>query len=289
MPGPLDITADGAGPTAGSRLPAHPRKPEQTMSDEASPVVEHRDGDVSWITLNRPERMNAVTPALYEALGDVVESVAADESVRCVVLTGAGRAFCAGRDLKQPPVFAAASAGEWMGKRSAYLRRHARIATTLHTMPKPVIAMINGACAGAGLSLAGACDIRIAGEAAVLTSAFVRAGLSGDMGGTWFWSRILGSAKARRLYLMSERFDAAAAHAFGLVDRVVSDAALHAAVAEIAADLAATSPAALRLAKAALTAAEDATLETVLELEADSMAMAGVDLALTSGEIGDHA
>src|SRR3546814_16417847 len=86
----------------------------------------------------------------------------------------------------------------WIGRRIDYLRRHARIARTLHLMGKPTIAMVNGACAGAGLSLAGACDIRIAARSAVLTSAFVKVGLSGDMGGTWFWSRILGAGQARR-------------------------------------------------------------------------------------------
>ena len=255
------------------------------MDDTLPPLIEHRDGPVCWITLNRPERMNAVTPELYEALAEAVARAAEDAAVRAVVLTGAGRAFCAGRDLKAPAAVPAATPGDWLERRVEYLRRHARITFQLHDMPKPTIAMINGACAGAGLSLAGACDLRIAGDGAVLTSAFVKAGLPGDMGGTWFWSRILGTGKARRLYLMSERFDAAAAERFGLVDRVVPIEMLHATVSELAAGLAATSPRALRHAKALLNAAEDGHLEAILDMEATAMAMGGIDAALADGEI----
>lgn len=259
------------------------------MDDASSPVIVRRDGPLCRIVLNRPHRMNTVTPALFEALGEAVSAAADDRDVRCVILTGAGRAFCAGRDLKEPPPPAVDGAGEWLDRRTDYLRHHARTAQLLHDMPKPTIAMVNGACAGAGLSLAGACDLRIAGESAVLTSAFVRAGLSGDMGGTWFWSRILGAGKARRLYLMSERFDAQAAAGFGLVDRVVPDADLNTVVMEMAAALAQTSPRALRYAKAALDAAESGHLAAVLDIEAAAMAMAGIDAAVDSGEIAARA
>lgn len=249
------------------------------------PVTERREGGVAWITLNRPDRLNAVTPALYEALAPIVERAAGDREVRCVVLSGAGKAFCAGRDLKAgATVPHGASAGAWIEDRVDYLRRSVTIARTLHDMGKPTIAMVNGACAGAGLSLAGACDIRIAATSAVFTSAFVKVGLSGDMGGIWFWSRILGTGKARRLYLMSERFDAAGAHAFGLVDEVVPDEALAERVAALAANFASGSPRALRYAKEALNAAEDSHLDAVLDLEASHMAMAGIDAAFEAGE-----
>ena len=144
--------------------------------------------------------------------------------------------------------------------------------------------MINGACAGAGLSLAGACDIRIAARSAVLTSAFVKVGLSGDMGGIWFWSRILGAGKARRLYLMSERFDAEAAERFGLVDQIVDDSALANTVAALAATFASGSARAYRYAKEALNAAEHSHLDAILDLEASQMAMAGIDAAHSAGE-----
>lgn len=249
------------------------------------PVTTRLADGVMWITLNRPDRLNTVNPALYEALGPIVEHAAHDRDVRCVVLTGAGKAFCAGRDLKSvshDP--AAASAGDWIERRTDYLRRHARIAKTLHTMGKPVVAMINGACAGAGLSLAGACDIRVAARSAVLTSAFVKVGLSGDMGGIWFWSRIIGTGKARRLYLMSERFDADAAAAFGLVDQVAADEELVPTVEALAGSFAEGSTRAFRYAKDALNAAESSSIDAILDLEASHMAMAGIDAAHAAGE-----
>jgi 2-(1,2-epoxy-1,2-dihydrophenyl)acetyl-CoA isomerase len=254
-----------------------------------APVTLRTVNGVCRITLNRPDRLNAVTPDLYETLGPIVERASDDKEVRCVVLTGAGKAFCAGRDLKagsSDP--AAASAGAWIERRIDYLRRHARIAHRLHTMGKPVIAMINGACAGAGLSLAGACDIRIAARSAVLTSAFVKVGLPGDMGGIWFWSRILGAGKARRLYLMSERFDADAAAEFGIVDQVVDDGALAETVETLARSFADGSARAYRYAKEALNAAESANLDAILDLEASHMAMAGIDAAFIAGEYETH-
>lgn len=257
-----------------------------TLPPMTEPSVTERTADgVRWITLNRPDRLNAVTPDLYETLGPIVERAARDSDVRCVVLTGAGKAFCAGRDLKAGASdLAAASAGAWIERRTDYLRRHARIAHRLHTMGKPTIAMINGACAGAGLSLAGACDIRIAARSAVLTSAFVRVGLSGDMGGIWFWSRILGSGKARRLYLMSERFDGSAAADFGLVDQVVDDDALADRAEALARSFADGSARAYRYAKEALNSAESSHLDAILDLEASHMAMAGIDAAFAAGE-----
>ena len=255
------------------------------MSKNSDVILQQHDGAVCWISLNRPERLNTVTPELYEALYEKVAAAGDDPDVRCVVLTGAGKAFCAGRDLKQPSMPAADSSGAWLERRQDYLRRHVRIAHALHEMPKPTIAMINGACAGAGLSFAGACDLRIASTDALLTSAFIKAGLSGDMGGTWFWTRILGSGKARRLYLLSERFNAQEAEAFGLVDKVVPAKQLRQTVAEIANDLVTATPQTLRYAKAALNAAEDSHLEAILEFEAMVMAFSGIDAAARSGEI----
>lgn len=262
--------------------------PAEVPADLAGPPVTDRLQDgVLWITLNRPDRMNTVTPPLYAALGPIIERAARDDAVRCVVLTGAGRAFCAGRDVKAGSTIPfARTPGDWIEARTDYLRSVASIVRMLHALPKPTIAMINGACAGAGLSLAGACDLRLAARSAVLTSAFVKVGLPGDAGGIWFWSRILGSGKARRLYLMSERFDADAALAFGLVDRVVDDATLAEETSAMARDFAAGSSRAYRYAKAALNAAEESHLDAILDLEASSMAMAGIDAALAAGEFG---
>lgn len=258
-----------------------------TVSDsESEPLVlSNLEDGVFRITLNRPARANTVTPELYDSLRPLIERAEIDRDIRCVVLTGSGKAFCAGRDLKAgATVPKADSAGEWMDSRIDYLRRSADIARLLHLLPKATIAMINGACAGAGLSLAGACDIRIAARSAVLTSAFVRVGLSGDMGGIWFWSKILGAGKARRLYLMSERFEGAAAEAFGLVDRVCDDGELLATTTTLARELAAGSSRAFRYCKEALSLAEHSSFAAVLDLEATNMAISGIDAAFASGE-----
>lgn len=244
------------------------------------PVLGEFVDGVQWLTLNRPDRLNAVTPELYDALMVRVSEAAADRRVKCVVLTGAGKGFCAGKDLKSSVVEQKSTPREWLEARIDYLRASAQISKLLHQMEKPTIAMINGATAGAGLSLAAACDFRVAGDAAVLTSAFVKVGLPGDMGGTWFWTRILGAAKAKRLYLRSERFDAQAALAFGLVDEVVSNEALKSHVSEVASQFASSSATALRFAKAALNAAPACSLDEILEIEAANTAMAGVDAAM---------
>lgn len=255
------------------------------MIDAGDLVISELVDGVQWLTLNRPDRLNAVVPELYEALGEQVAHAATDPAVRCVVLTGAGKGFCAGRDLKSGSAMDAVSPGAWMERRIDYLRRNAEIPRLLHDMPKPTIAMINGAAAGAGLSLAAACDFRIAGASAVLTSAFVKVGLPGDMGGIWFWSKILGTAKARQLYLKSDRFDAQSALEFGLVDDVVPDEGLQDSVAKLAAKFSSGSARAYRYAKSALNAAENSSLEAILDLEASSTAAAGIDAALEAGEI----
>ncbi|MEQ3648803.1 enoyl-CoA hydratase-related protein [Hyphomonas sp.] len=252
----------------------------QSIATGAEPVLSELVDGVQWLTLNRPDRLNAVTPELYDLLKARVAEAASDRRVKCVVLTGAGKGFCAGKDLKAAASEQAETAGEWLEARIEYLRASSQISKMLHEMEKPTIAMVNGAAAGAGLSLAAACDFRIAGEAAVLTSAFVKVGLPGDMGGTWFWTRILGAAKAKRLYLRSERFDAQAALAFGLVDEVVSDDGLKAQVSALAAQFASSSATALRFAKAALNAAPACSLDEMLEIEAVNTALAGVDAAM---------
>ena len=139
-------------------------------------------GPVATITLNRPDRLNAMTTELIEGVLDRLEQAATDETVRVVVLTGAGRGFCAGGDLGQTGLFAD---GRQEQDAVAELRRLHQTTVLLHEMPKPTIAAINGPCAGAGLSWACACDLRIAAESAVFRTAFLSAGLTGDFGGTW--------------------------------------------------------------------------------------------------------
>jgi 2-(1,2-epoxy-1,2-dihydrophenyl)acetyl-CoA isomerase len=192
----------------------------------SSTVLYERDGGVATVTLNRPGRMNALGGDLAERLLDALERAADDDDVRAVILTGAGRAFCAGGDLaalreRRAELLESGTAEAHV----AHLRRMMRSAELLRDMPKVTIAAINGACAGAGLSLACACDLRYAAAGAKLNVAFRDAGLSGDFGGTWTLSRIVGPAKARELYLLSPRFDAAEAERIGLVSTTLPDAA----------------------------------------------------------------
>jgi 2-(1,2-epoxy-1,2-dihydrophenyl)acetyl-CoA isomerase len=194
-------------------------------------VLVERDGPVATITLNRPESMNAMTAELLNDLAAAGAELAEDDSVRCVVLTGAGRAFCAGGDVKG---FAAAAArgprepgtGGTLVSRVDTLRQQEEISRLLYEMPKPTIAAINGAAAGAGMSIALACDLRIASEQARIVTAFARVGFSGDFGGTWFLQRLVGPAKAKELYFMAETVDAQKALELGLVTKVVPHGSL---------------------------------------------------------------
>src|SRR4051812_26697114 len=164
------------------------------------------DDGVAILTMNRPERRNALSPAMLDALAGALADAEADDDVRCVVLTGAGGAFCAGGDVKAM----AEAPGAFDYEEAVAVQRRSQRATSgrLHGMPKPTIAALPGAAAGAGFALALACDLRIAARGAVLTTAFGRVGLSGDYGGTWFLSRLVGTAKARELYFLSERVTA---------------------------------------------------------------------------------
>ncbi|MBV9842146.1 MAG: enoyl-CoA hydratase/isomerase family protein [Sphingomonadaceae bacterium] len=235
---------------------------------------------VALVTLNRPNSLNALNVSLHHALNEALHELAGNSDVRCVVLTGAGRGFCSGGDLRA--INAANIGGEdgaaprraGMLGRVDMVREHMIASRLLHRMGKPTVAMINGPCAGAGLSLAGACDFRVAGRKAVLLAAFTGVGLSGDGGGSWFWTQILGTAKARELYLLNERFDGERALAFGLVHRLVDDERLYDETMAMARRIAELPPVAQRLAKEVLNAAEDGSFEAVLEREALAMALA---------------
>jgi 2-(1,2-epoxy-1,2-dihydrophenyl)acetyl-CoA isomerase len=176
-----------------------------------------RDGAVATVTFNRPERLNAMTGESFDLLRSELEVLAEDDAVRAVVLTGAGRGFCAGGDLSTLAGTSNPADEEDIRERMARLTR---ITPLLHDMPKPTIAAINGACAGAGLSLACACDIRYAAEGAVFKTAFLSAGVPGDYGGTWTLPRVVGPGLARQLYLADERIDADTALRIGLVGAV---------------------------------------------------------------------
>lgn len=231
-------------------------------------LTERRDG-VLIITMNRPERRNAMSRPMIFALHEVLEEAAKDTEVRAVVLTGAGGAFCAGGDVK------AMNEGVDMGASFYEKRRNLRdrmdCSRLLHEMPKPTIAAIEGAAAGAGLSLALACDFRIAADTAKLTTAFAKVGLSGDFGGTYFLTQIVGSAKAKELYLLSPVISGKEAERLGMVTRAVDAGnALEEALSFIA-PLAAGAPLALGRMKANLNlAAGGGSLVEVMDLEADN-------------------
>jgi 2-(1,2-epoxy-1,2-dihydrophenyl)acetyl-CoA isomerase len=196
-----------------------------------------RNGGVLVLTLDRPERRNALSPALYEALLGALQAAAVDTEVGAVVLTGAGPAFCAGGDV----VRMAGNAGVPplpFEDRLRDLRRRTGIAELLHTMPKPTIAMIRGHAVGAGLSLALACDLRYADTTARLSTGFVNVGLPGDFGAHHFLPRLVGMAKARELYFTSPMLDPATALSLGLVNAVFEPDALETAVMDVAGRLA---------------------------------------------------
>ena len=179
------------------------------------------DDGVAVITMNRPDRRNAFSQAMISALGTVLAQVEADEAVGCVVLTGADGAFCAGGDVKNMAAPAADRDGASLDA-AIHRQRLSQRATSgrLWNMPKPTIAAIPGPAAGAGLSLALACDLRYAVPGAVLTTAFARVAFSGDYGGTWFLTRLVGSGKAKELYFFSERLSAEEARQLGIVNDV---------------------------------------------------------------------
>jgi 2-(1,2-epoxy-1,2-dihydrophenyl)acetyl-CoA isomerase len=185
-------------------------------------LIEKLEDGLLTLTLNRPERRNALNPDMLEALLDATRRAASNPAVTVVMLTGAGGAFCVGGDVK---AMAAQDARSLVvDDRTEDLRRKMESARLLHDMRKPTIAAIEGAAAGAGLSFALACDLRLANRSAKLTTAFVKVALSGDFGGTYFLTKLLGSAKARELYLTSPILSADEALQLGLVTRVFEDA-----------------------------------------------------------------
>lgn len=182
------------------------------------------DGAVAVITLNRPEALNSMTGELLNRLAEIGNEVASDAAVRAVVITGAGRAFCAGGDVKgmaERPAAGAAPSSGGLTSNVENLRRQEEISRLLYEMPKPTIAAINGHAVGAGLSVALSADLRVASQQAKLGTAFARVGFSGDFGGTWLLQRLVGPAKAKELYFLGEIIGAEQALALGLVTKVV--------------------------------------------------------------------
>jgi 2-(1,2-epoxy-1,2-dihydrophenyl)acetyl-CoA isomerase len=244
------------------------------MSESERMLVSNVEGRVLTLTLNRPEKLNALTKELHDQLLDAVARASTDRSVGCVVLTGAGAAFCSGGDLggARPGVEPQRPTQE---DRADTLLHHGETTRLLHCMPKPTIAMINGVAAGAGLALALACDLRIMSRAAVLTTSYVRVGLCGDLGMSYFLTHLVGPARARELLFMNRKLDAETALQWGLANRVEEAESVSAATLDVARQLAEAPAVAIRYMKQSLLRAETQTLPEVLESEAFGMARCG--------------
>jgi 2-(1,2-epoxy-1,2-dihydrophenyl)acetyl-CoA isomerase len=224
---------------------------------------------VATLTLDRPDRLNALTPAMIEDLLDRLRAISADAAIRCVVLTGAGRGFCAGYDLsggEEPQ-------REWRpDEAAAQLMLHGQIPVLLRRMPKPVIAALRGPVAGTGVVLAAACDLRIASRTVRFKLAFATAGRCGDPGGGFLLSSLIGPAQARALYLLDESVDAERALALGLVTKLFDDDRLDEEAQAMAMRLAHGPTAAYAAMKRNLNAAETASLEETMAMEATANA-----------------
>ena len=230
-------------------------------------LIEQVKDGVAVLTLNRPERLNAMSRPMLDALLEALPRLAEDAAVGVVVLTGAGRGFCAGGDVKAMAE-GTELGGQTMEEKAQALRSRMETSRWLHEMPKPTIAMMRGPAAGAGLSLAMACDLRIASDTVKLGTAFARVGYSGDFGGSYYLTQLVGTAKARELYFTADLLDAQQALGLGLVNRVVADARLEEETMALASRLARGPRVAYRYMKRNMNAAESASLKEMLGLEA---------------------
>lgn len=232
---------------------------------------------IATFTLDRPDALNSLTVPLKDELIKAFRGVAKDPAIRVVILTGAGRAFCAGQDLRERLEPDAAPLA------TEIRERFNPLIVAMRRLEKPIIGAINGIAAGAGASIAFACDIRIAAEGASFLLAFGKVGLVPDSGATWFLPRLVGPAKATELAMTGDPLTAADAERFGLVAKVVPPEALLDEARALATRLAASAPRALGLTKRALSHAEESTLDETLEYEAWLQGIAGATADHTEG------
>ena len=238
-----------------------------------NPLLVAVEDGVATLTLNRPERLNSFTASLHEELAEALERTARDDAIRALLITGAGRGFCAGQDLserKPAPGDARRDLGQGLE------RHYNPLIRCLRGLEKPVVAAVNGVAAGAGASLAFACDIVIAARSASFIEAFSRIGLIPDAGSTWFLPRLAGSARAMAMALTGETVSAESAAEWGLIWKVVSDDALMTEARELAARLAQGPTRALGLIKRALNRSASNGLDAQLDLERDLQREAGL-------------
>ena len=228
-------------------------------------LLQMADG-VARLTLNRPDRLNSFNTDMLSEVQDALSAVEADSSVRVLVITGAGRAFCAGQDLGDR-VVAPGGAPPDLG--ASIERGYKPLILALHRLPLPVIAAVNGVAAGAGANIALACDLVIAARSAIFIQAFARIGLVPDSGGTWILPRLVGHARAMGLALLGEKLPAEQAAQWGLIWRCVDDGQLAAEVATLAGQLAAAPTRGLARTKQAMLESWSRTLEQQLDIERD--------------------
>jgi 2-(1,2-epoxy-1,2-dihydrophenyl)acetyl-CoA isomerase len=227
-------------------------------------VLLERDDGIGTITLNRPEKLNAFAGRMRQELADAVRDATEDDGIRVLVITGAGRAFCAGADISY---MRGLKTRRDIGAFAELVEAGRDVVTTVRATPKPVIASVNGPAAGGGANLALACDVRIASDRATIGQTFNRIGLHPDWGGTYFLPRLVGPAKALELIFTAEMVDAAEALRLGLFNRVVPHEQLHAETAALAGSLAAKPPIALALAKRAIYESDTSNLSATLDTE----------------------
>jgi len=256
-------------------------------------LYEIRERGIAWLTLNRPEALNALSTEMQLLLAERLAEAGRDPAVRVLVITGAGRGFCSGGDVRGQVARRqlSAEAAERAAANAAagaplpenletsvqnLQERQAGVSLAIRVMPKPVIASVNGAAAGAGLSIALACDMRIASELARFTTAFRNVGLSGDYGGSYFLTRLAGDGVARELYFTGRVIDAAEALRVGIVNRVVPHEALEEETLALARTLADGPVGVYARMKRNLNLAAHADLRTVLESEALQMTLSGL-------------
>jgi enoyl-CoA hydratase len=235
----------------------------------------HQEGETLWVTLNRPEQLNAINSRMVEELRTVFADLYRRRDVRVVVLIGAGRAFCAGWDLKSTGTTVTPTVGQSLDGQHSF----AEIVLAMRRCPQPIIALVNGAASGGGFALALAADVRIATPQARMNAAFIRIGLSGcEMGVSYFLPRMIGSSVASEYMLTGRFIDAERAQQLGLVSRIVERDTLEAEGRDLAKDMLNATPLGLRLTKEALNHAIDAqSLEAVIAMEDRNQVLCGRD------------
>jgi len=234
-------------------------------------LVTRDDNGVVTLTLNRPERKNAIDGDMWQGLIDIFDEVAANPSDRVLVITGSGDSFCSGADLNNN---GAPEAGGGVGSALNSMRQVGRAALRLHELPKPTIAKVNGVAAGAGCNLALGCDLIIAADSARFSEIFARRGLSLDFGGSWLLPRLIGLHKAKELAYLADIISATEAEKFGIVNRVVPDADLDAEVTDLATRIAAQPPIQISATKKMLNQSLSVSMAEALEFESIAQSLA---------------